>query len=84
MTTVRNSFGVFDVSPELAAGIAAANARVAEIAADLGGYGARVEGRGRDGAIHAGVLVAGSTPDQGPYIRDDAGRRWSAAGAVLA
>lgn len=73
------SRGEGDVSADLAAGIAAVNARVAALVESLGGYGASACGYGPDGVPHRGTLVSASTQDQGPYILDAAGRRWRCA-----
>jgi hypothetical protein len=65
------------VSPELAAGIARAEADVADYVARLGGYGALVTARCGSAQIErTGTLAPAATLDQWPHIVTDEGRHY--------
>ncbi len=76
VSIVRNAFGVFEVSAELADGIARITRERSQQIDALGGIGARVRGLTPDGRAVVGTLAAAATPDQPPSILDNEGLRW--------
>lgn len=67
------------ISPELAAGIASQESRVAAYVASLGGYGARVTVRcGQIRTERTGTLARAATADQWPHVITDDGMHYVA------